>query len=72
MRGTDRQTGHLGGYVDLEAMVPQDHPLRVIRPLVNPALERLSPDFDQIHLCGRPSPVKCLSKPRILPLRSNI
>src|SRR5436190_1424911 len=56
MRGRDHQTGHLGGYVDPEAMVPPDHPLRQIRPLVNAALARLSPDFDEIYsLTGRPS-----------------
>jgi transposase len=56
MRGPDHQTGHLGGYVNPEAMVPPDHPLRAIRPLVNTALERLSPDFDQIYSpIGRPS-----------------
>src|SRR5438309_2082722 len=41
MRGRDHQRGHLGGYVDPEAMVPADHPLRQIRPLVNTALARL-------------------------------
>jgi transposase len=56
MRGTDHQRGHQGGYVDPEAMVPPDHPLRAIRPLVNAALERLSPAFDQIYSAiGRPS-----------------
>jgi transposase len=56
MRGRDHQRGHLGGYVDPEAMVPPDHPLRQIRPLVNAALARLSPEFDQIYsLTGRPS-----------------
>jgi transposase len=56
MRGRDHQTGHLGGYVTPEALVPPDHPLRQIRPLVNAALERLSPAFDQIYsLTGRPS-----------------
>jgi transposase len=56
MRGRDRQRGHLGGYVNPEAMVPQDHPLRRIRPLVNAALGRLSPVFDQIYSStGRPS-----------------
>jgi transposase len=56
MRGLDHQTGHLGGYVEPEAMVPPDHPLRAIRPLVNAALERLSPDFDLIYSpIGRPS-----------------
>jgi transposase len=56
MRGPDHQTGHLGGYVNPEAMVQLDHPLRAIRPLVNAALERLSADFDQIYSpIGRPS-----------------
>jgi transposase len=37
-------------------MVPQDPPLRAIRPLVNAALERLSPSFSQIYsVIGRPS-----------------
>src|SRR5213082_4186524 len=56
MRGRDHQRGHLGGYVDPEAMVPADHPLRQIRPPVNTALARLSPEFDQLYsLTGRPS-----------------
>ena len=56
MRGIDHQAGHLGGYVNPEATVPQDHPLRKIRPLVNAALERLSPLFDEIYSpIGRPS-----------------
>ena len=56
MRGTDHQTGHLCGYVNPEAMVPAEHPLRAIRPLVNAALERLSAAFDQIYSpIGRPS-----------------
>src|SRR5947209_14951064 len=56
MRGRDHQRGHLGGYVNPEAMVPPDHPLRQIRPLVNPALARLSAEFDQLYsLTGRPS-----------------
>src|SRR5689334_10015704 len=56
MRGKDRQRGHLGGYVNPEARVPQDHPLRQIRPLVDAALTRLSPRFEQIYSpIGRPS-----------------
>jgi transposase len=56
MRGTDHQTGHLCGYVNPEAMVPLNHPMREIRPLVNAALERLSPTFEQIYSpIGRPS-----------------
>src|SRR5919206_794347 len=56
MRGKDHQRGHQGGYVDPEAVVPADHPLRQIRPLVNAALMRLSLEFDQLYsLTGRPS-----------------
>jgi transposase len=56
MRGRDRQRGHLGGYVNPEARVPQDHPLRQIRPLVDAALTRLSPLFDELYSpIGRPS-----------------
>jgi transposase len=56
MRGRDHQRGHVGGYVDPEALVPPDHPLRQIRPLVNAALARLSPDFAELYsLTGRPS-----------------
>jgi transposase len=55
MRGRDRQRGHLGGYVNPEARVPQDHPLRQIRPLVDAALTRLSPLFDELYSpIGRP------------------
>jgi transposase len=32
-----------------EAFVPPNHPLRAIRPLVNAALDRLSPDFAKIY-----------------------
>jgi hypothetical protein len=31
MRGDDRQSGSLFSYVDLEARVAADHPLRTIR-----------------------------------------
>ena len=46
MRGADEQTGALFSYLSPDAMVPKDHPLRAIRPLVNAALARLSPDFE--------------------------
>jgi transposase len=56
MRGADRQTGKLFSYASPESLVPQDHPLRAIRVLVNAALERLSPTFDAIYAdAGRPS-----------------
>ena len=49
MRGTDRQTGAMFSYLSPEAMVPSGHPLRLIRPIVNAALERLSGDFDKLY-----------------------
>jgi transposase len=49
MRGADEQTGALFSYLSPEAMVPQSHPLRAIRPLVNAALARLSPEFDRLY-----------------------
>jgi len=49
MRGADRQTATMFSYLSPEAMVPPDHPLRAIRPLVNAALDRLSGDFDKIY-----------------------
>jgi hypothetical protein len=30
-------------------MVPKDHPLRVIRPLMKAALARLSPEFERLY-----------------------
>ena len=65
MRGADEQTGALFSYLSPEAMVPKDHPLRAIRPLVNAALARLSPDFAQLYaLTGRVSiaPEKLLGR----------
>jgi hypothetical protein len=38
MRGLDERTGELFSYVDLEARVRADHPLRVIRAVSNEAL----------------------------------
>ena len=56
MRGADRQSGKLFSYLSPESLVPQEHPLRAIRLLVNAALERLSPAFAAIYAdSGRPS-----------------
>jgi hypothetical protein len=45
MRGTDEQAGRLFSYVDLEARVRRDNPLRAIRTIVNDALSALAPDW---------------------------
>jgi transposase len=43
-------------YLSPETMVPQDHPLRVIRRLADAALDRLSPAFNKLYsVVGRPS-----------------
>src|SRR6202162_941745 len=56
MRGRDRQTSKLFSYASPESLVPQDHPLRAIRLLVNAALDRLSHEFAAIYSeTGRPS-----------------
>lgn len=56
MRGSDERSGSLFSYVDLEARVRGDHPLRVIRGLSNAALADLSADFDRLYTSfGRPS-----------------
>lgn len=49
MRGADRQTAAMFTYASPESLVPKDHPLRIIRPLVNAALERLSSAFDTLY-----------------------
>ena len=56
MRGTDKRSGELFSYVDLEQRVRRDHPLRVIRSLTDGALSALSDDFAALHSgMGRPS-----------------
>ena len=55
MRGDDEQTGTLFSFVSCEARVPPDHPLRLIRAVVDEALDVLSPDFDTLYArVGRP------------------
>lgn len=56
MRGSDQRSGALFSYVDLEARVRKDHPLRPIRAIVNAALASLSGDFEALYAkTGRPS-----------------
>jgi transposase len=55
MRGKDRRSEGLFGYVRLEQRVPADHPLRAIRELVDAALKELSRDFGKLYARdGRP------------------
>ena len=56
MRGTDLQQSGLFSYVSLESRVPQGHPLRGIKELLDEALGGMSRDFDRVYAAeGRPS-----------------
>jgi transposase len=56
LRGSDERTGSLFSYVDLEARVRKDHPLRTIRLLVNETLATMERDFAALYAgIGRPS-----------------
>ncbi len=56
MRGNDVQQEAMFSYLSPEARVPQDHPLRPIRSMVNQALAELSGEFQARYSReGRPS-----------------
>ena len=56
MRGEDASPASLFSYVSCEARVPGDHPLRVVRTIVDEALAALSPAFAALYAkTGRPS-----------------
>lgn len=56
MRGQRDPQVTMLAFVDLEARVPPDHPLRTIKALADQALAQLSPDFDRMYAqVGRPS-----------------
>ena len=56
MRGEDERAGALFSYVDLEARVRPNHPLRAIRVIANEALAALAADFSTLYSrIGRPS-----------------
>ncbi len=56
MRGGVVQQGHMWSYIQPEQRVPQEHPLRPIRAMVDRALKELSPPFALLYShTGRPS-----------------
>jgi transposase len=56
MRGTDRGDDGLFSYVSLEERIPQDHPLRAMRDLVEEVLKPLNGMFEGMYsTTGRPS-----------------
>ena len=56
MRGSDERTGELFSYIDIEERVPENHPLRLIRLIVNEVLAALDGEFAKLYAeDGRPS-----------------
>src|ERR1700687_2486478 len=56
MRGDDREPDSMFSYVSPEHRIPQDHPLRAIRTLVDDVLRDMSREFDRLYAAvGRPS-----------------
>jgi transposase len=56
VRGEDHKAAGMFSYVRLEDRVPQGHPLRAIRALVDAVLSELSPEFAKLYSrVGRPS-----------------
>jgi transposase len=56
MRGTDKISGSLFSYVDIEDRIPARHPLRQVKRIVDDALISLDAEFAQLYAAeGRPS-----------------
>ena len=53
MRGDDVQQQAMFSYLSPEARVPQDHPLRPIRRMVNQALAELDGEFQAMYSLER-------------------
>ena len=49
MRGRHDSQATILAFLDLEERVPQDHPIRTIKIIAGEALERLSPECDQMY-----------------------
>lgn len=73
MRGHPNDQPVMLAYVDLDARVPADHPLRTIKKLADQALAALSGTFDRMYAQGgRPSipPERLLKASLLIPLYS--
>lgn len=68
MRGDAAQQAMMLTAITPDAKVPQDHPIRAIKPIVDRALTELSPVFNQMYAkVGRPSiPPEHLLKAQLL------
>src|SRR5262245_23276278 len=56
MRGSDELTGSMFSYVNIEARIPANHPIRIIRRIVNEVLAGLDAEFTAMYSgIGQPS-----------------
>ena len=56
MRGIQSRQPAMFSYVSQEDRIPENHPLRILRTMVNPILESLSGRFEKLYAdTGRPS-----------------
>jgi transposase len=56
MRGREPEQRVLFSYVNIETRIPREHPLRIVKKLVDEVLRQLSPRFDAMYARGgRPS-----------------
>lgn len=56
MRGSDRTSGSLFSYIDIESRIPKTHPLRSMREIVNASLAAMDALFEALYKTGgRPS-----------------
>ena len=56
MRGSEQIQDAMFSYISAAQRVPQDHPLRPVRKMVDEALKELSPKFERMYSdVGRPS-----------------
>lgn len=49
MRGDQEQQAPMWSYISPEQRIPQDHPLRPLRTLVDAVLKELSPRFSRLY-----------------------
>ena len=49
MRGQDEHQDEVFSYISPEERIPQDHPLRAIRPLADQILKEMSPQFAKLY-----------------------
>jgi len=56
MRGNEIKQNGMFSYVSQEDRIPQNHPMRKLREMIDPILEKMSPQFNKMYAdVGRPS-----------------